>query len=85
MPTRFFPIDLEIETNRAHALMFTGRNEEAKALYLAHKGKVREPSDKLWEQVIAEDFAKLGKAGLTHPMMAEIEMELGVSADAIAR
>ena len=33
------PNNLEIETNRAHALMFTGRDEEAKALYLAHKGE----------------------------------------------
>ena len=33
------PDDLVIETNRAHALMFLGRQEEAKALYLAHKGK----------------------------------------------
>jgi len=28
---------------------------------------------------IAEDFAEFRKAGLTHPMMAEIEKELGVS------
>jgi hypothetical protein len=33
----------------------------------------------LWEQVIAEDFAEFRKAGLTHPMMADIEKELGVS------
>ena len=33
------PDDLEIETNRAHALMFLERGEEVKALYLAHKGK----------------------------------------------
>ena len=33
------PDNLTIETNRAHALMFLGRGEEAKALYLAHKGK----------------------------------------------
>ena len=59
--------------------MFSGHYEEAKALYLAHKGEVFKPDNKLWEQVIAEDFTKLGKAGLTHPMMAEIEKELGVS------
>jgi hypothetical protein len=33
----------------------------------------------LWERVIAEDFAEFRKAGLTHPMMAEIERALGVS------
>jgi TPR repeat protein len=75
-----FPDDLGIETNRAHALMFLGREEEAKALYLAHKGKpVSEPDGQLWERVIAEDFAEFRTAGLTHPMMAEIEKELGVS------
>jgi hypothetical protein len=73
------PDDLSIETNRAHALVFTGHDEEARALYLVHKGKVIEPDNKLWEQIIADDFAKFRKAGLTHPMMAEIEKELGVS------
>jgi TPR repeat protein len=66
------PDDLAIETNRAHALMFLGRGEESKALYLAHKGEPMS-DDKLWERAIAEDFAKFRKAGLTHPMMAEIE------------
>jgi TPR repeat protein len=77
-----FPDDLIIETNRAHALMFMERGEEAKALYLAHKGKPLSEQDKqLWEQAIAEDFERLGKAGLTHPMMVDIEKELGVSPD----
>jgi TPR repeat protein len=72
------PDDLSTEINRAHALMFLEHKEDAKTLYLAHKGKPRKDGQ-LWERVIAEDFAKLRKAGLTHPMMAEIEMELGVS------
>jgi hypothetical protein len=33
----------------------------------------------LWERAIAEDFAELREAGLTHPMMTDIEKELGVS------
>ena len=74
-----FPDNLSIETNRAHALMFMGHDEEAKALYLAHKGKPISEVDELWEQVISEDFADLRKAGLSHPMMADIEKELGVS------
>jgi TPR repeat protein len=74
------PDNLGIESNRAHALMFLGRGEESRALYLAHKGKrISEPDGQLWERVIVEDFAELRKAGLTHPMMAEIEKELGVS------
>ena len=75
-----FPDDLVIEINQAHALMFMERGEEAKALYLAHKGKPLSKADnELWEQAIAEDFAALRKAGVTHPMMADIEKELGVS------
>ena len=43
------PDDLEIETNRAHALMFLGRREEARALYVAHKGKpLSEKDTRLW-------------------------------------
>jgi TPR repeat protein len=74
------PDDLSIETNRAHALMFLGHREEAKALYLAHKGKpLPGQHGRLWERAIAQDFAEFRKAGLTHPMMADIEKELGVS------
>jgi TPR repeat protein len=77
-----FPDDLGIESNRAHALMFLGRGEESRALYLAHRGQRISglgPDGQLWERVIAEDFAALRKAGLIHPMMADIEKELGVS------
>ena len=74
------PEDLGVETNRAHALMFMERGKECEALYLAHKGKpMSEQDSRLWERVIAEDFAEFRKAGLTHPMMADIEKELGVS------
>jgi TPR repeat protein len=79
------PDDLVPETNRAHALMFLEREEEAKALYLANKGKRMSGQDsRLWEHVIVKDFAELRQAGLTHPMMADIEKELGVSPDGSA-
>src|SRR5262245_6778407 len=75
-----FRDDLMIETNRVHALMFVGRGEESKALYLAHKGKpLSEQDARLWERIIVEDFAEFRKAGLTHPMIADIEKELGVA------
>jgi tetratricopeptide (TPR) repeat protein len=77
-----FPDILVIETNRAHALMFMERGEEAKALYFAHKGKlIPEADNQLWELAIAKDFGEFRKARLTHPMMADIEKELGVSPD----
>jgi tetratricopeptide (TPR) repeat protein len=65
------PNDLVPETNRAHALMFLGRTDEARAIYLAHKGA--KVGSKTWNEVIPEDFAKLRKAGFTDPLMAEIE------------
>jgi TIR domain/Sel1 repeat len=74
-----FP-DISMEVNRAHALMFVDRGKEAKALYLAHKGEtVGGLLPKLWERAVIDDFAKLREAGLTNPMMADIEKELGVS------
>src|SRR5262249_31790361 len=68
----------KLSPNRAHALMFMGRDEEAKALCLAHKG-VPDEDNTLWEQLIAGDFAEFRKAGLTSPMMADVEKELGIS------
>jgi len=71
---------LWIESKRAHALLFLGRNDEAKALYLVHKGEKLGGNDsKLWEQVIAEDFAEFRRTGLTHPMIAELEALLGIA------
>ena len=76
------PDNLSIESNRAHALMFVGHDEEAKAIYLAHKGQpFSEQDSKFWEQGVVEHFAEFRKAGLKHPMMADIEKELGVSPD----
>jgi hypothetical protein len=60
--------------------MFLERREESRALYVAHKGKPLSGQDaRLWERVIVEDFAEFRRTGLTHPMMADIEKELGVS------
>jgi TPR repeat protein len=74
------PDDLTIETNRAHALMFVGREEDSKALYLAYKGKAISSRQNAtpWERVIGDDFAEFRKAGLTHPTMPDVEKELGV-------
>jgi TPR repeat protein len=62
------------DVNRAHALMFLGRTEEARALYSKHKGeRLGQGGDQLWDTIIVEDFAQLRKAGLEHPLMAEVE------------
>ncbi len=75
-----------IKTNRAHALLFLGRVDEARALYLAHKGKrMSQDDDKTWEDVIAEDFEAMRKAGLDHPafvhILAALEIDSSVSRD----
>ena len=68
------PQQIWIATNRAHALMFLGRADEARAVYLEHRGKpIPEQGNKPWEQVILEDFTALREAGLDHPQMKEIE------------
>ena len=62
-------------TNRAHALMFLGRVDEARALYIQYRGTKNVHDEKSWETTILDDFADLRKAGLTNPLMDEIEKQ----------
>jgi len=66
------PDQIWLHTNRAHALMFLGRVEEARALYLRYRGGKMQ-NGKPWETVVLEDFGEMRNAGLTHPLMDEIE------------
>ena len=60
-------------TNKAHALMFLGREREARALYLRYKGQhVVEAGGKLWEEAILDDFKEFEAHGLKHRSMAKI-------------
>jgi tetratricopeptide (TPR) repeat protein len=70
------PEKLWLQTDRAHALMFLGRDDEARALYLQFRGRKNVWRDKSWERVVVEDFAGIRKAGLAHPLMDEIEKQL---------
>jgi tetratricopeptide (TPR) repeat protein len=56
-----------INTNKAHALMFLGRTDEARRLYLARATTTD------GKQAIAADFNELRGAGLTAPLMTEVE------------
>ena len=57
--------------NRAHALMFLGRTKEARDIYLGkHSGLI---GGKSWQQSTLADFADFRKAGLTNPLMEEVE------------
>jgi hypothetical protein len=53
--------------------MFLGRIDEARALYLKHRGQKDVLDGKSWEALILADFADLRKAGLSNPLMDEIE------------
>jgi tetratricopeptide (TPR) repeat protein len=58
--------------NRAHALMFLDRVDEARTLYLRYRGK-SVTDDQSWEISVLLDFAELREAGLSRPLMDEIE------------
>jgi CHAT domain-containing protein/tetratricopeptide (TPR) repeat protein len=76
------PGNLLAETNRAHALLFKGHLNEARALYLAYKGKpISLVSDKMWEDAIAADVDELRKAGLGSATLKKIVTALGGNAD----
>ncbi len=63
--------DLMSKTNQAHALMFLGRNAEAKALYLAHRYKSMGGHN--WNYYVLDDYKQFRAAGLIAPLMADIE------------
>jgi predicted Zn-dependent protease len=69
---RFGPDLTWIRMNRAHALMFLDRVGEARAEYLARRGK-EIPGHGTWERVVIEEFAQLRERGREHPLMAKIE------------
>jgi tetratricopeptide (TPR) repeat protein len=63
--------------NLAHALMFQGRKEEALRIYLQYSGdQMPEAGDRLWDDVVIEDFRTFEKAGVRHPFMEDVERQL---------
>jgi PQQ-dependent catabolism-associated CXXCW motif protein len=73
------PAAVWIHGNRAHALMFLGRVDEARKVYLEFRGK-KAHGEKSWEDMIAGDFADLRKHGLSQPLMDELEKIFEASA-----
>jgi tetratricopeptide (TPR) repeat protein len=67
------PDAIWLRGNRAHALMFLGRVDEARTIYFRYRGEKNVQDGKGWETGVLEDFAELRKAGLTHPLMDEIK------------
>jgi tetratricopeptide (TPR) repeat protein len=70
------PGTILLHTYRARALMFLGRVDEARALYVRYRNEKNVQNGKSWETLVLEDFARLRKAGLSHPLMGEIEQRL---------
>jgi len=69
------PDKIWLYANRAHALMFFGRVDDARALYFKYRGTKNVQDNKSWETVILDDLADLRKARLTNPLMDEIEKQ----------
>jgi tetratricopeptide (TPR) repeat protein len=73
LENRAHALTIRIQTNRAHALMFLRRVDEAQSVYLQYRGAKNVSGVKSWEDVIREDFDELREAGLSDPLMAVIE------------
>ena len=69
------PDKIWLQGNRAHALMFLDHVNEARTLYLRYRGEKNVLNGKPWETVVLDDFAEMRKAGLSHPLMNEIEKQ----------
>ena len=67
------PDKIWLRANRAHALMFLGRADEARTVYLRYRAEKNVEGEKPWQTVILQDFSELRKAGLSHPLMDEIQ------------
>lgn len=69
-----------LNAHRAHALMFLGRTDEARALYLKYRddkdvfGNKAKPVT--WATLITQEFAELRQAGQTNPLMDDVEKQL---------
>jgi hypothetical protein len=57
-------------TNKAHALMYLGREAEAIEVYRTNVGKAL--GNRTWEAAIADDFDQLTAHGLHHPTMDKV-------------
>ena len=70
--TSLAPDKIWLYAIRAHALMFLGRIEEARSLFLKYRDQDN-VEGKSWKTGILDDFAELREAGLTNPLIDEIQ------------
>jgi tetratricopeptide (TPR) repeat protein len=64
---------LWLQAHRAHALIFLGRDDEARKIYLRYRGASQVLDEKSWDTFVLDDFARMQQTGLSHPLMQEIE------------
>ena len=62
--------------NLAHALLFTGKFDEALKIYRKYWDKPL--SGRSFKDAVIEDFARFDKAGLTHPDLPRMKKALGI-------
>jgi tetratricopeptide (TPR) repeat protein len=65
------PLPPLLDIRRAHALLLLDRLEEAKSIYLAHRG-AKVDAGQSAAALIAQDIAMLQEAGIEHPLTNEI-------------
>ncbi len=65
------PTDLVATMNRAHALLFLGREKEAEVIYVANVGKKMD-SDQPWDEGVLDDLTSLENEGFTNADVARI-------------
>ena len=70
------PNKIWLYVNRAHALMFLGRIDEARAIYLEYRGRQKVVGEDSWDTILRNDFADLRTASLSDPLMDAIEKQL---------
>ena len=76
------PGKIWLNSNRAHALMFLGREDEAREIYLKYRGVEKALGDRAWDDVILTDFTEIRQSGIDHPLMGEIEAAFGAPSHA---
>jgi tetratricopeptide (TPR) repeat protein len=68
------PGDTWLRSGRAAALMFLNQTDEARAEYMGHRGE-RAQNEKTWETLVSAEFEQFRTAGLTNPLMDDVEKQ----------
>jgi tetratricopeptide (TPR) repeat protein len=67
-----------IDVNRAHAYLFLGRYDDAKAIYLKQKDTGNAASGRITADIIRDEFALFRKLGLSIDAMEGMAKDLGI-------